>query len=62
MKITVEFIDNKGFWHSRTAKSKKLLLAWFAQLRSGSEIFWQGKNHCTISQQYCTAKIGLFAE
>ena len=38
MKIDVEFINCKGFWSRRTAKSKKLLLQWLNSLIKGTEI------------------------
>lgn len=56
MEVTVEFIDRKGFWHIKRAKSKKLLMQWFAQLHKATEIHWTKKNHCVVSQQYCQAK------
>ena len=33
MRVTVEFIDNKGFWHQKIAKSKKLLMEWLNLIR-----------------------------
>ena len=52
MKISVEFIDSKGFWHIRTAKSKKLLMKWLKALAKGTEIRWRNKNSVFVSQQY----------
>ena len=52
MKIDVEFIDSKGFWHRRTAKSKRLLLQWLSALIKGTEIRWKNKNSVLVSQQY----------
>ena len=52
MKISVEFINCKGFWFQRTAKSKKLLLAWLNSLIKGTEIKWKSKNSIFVSQQY----------
>jgi len=52
MKINVEFINCKGFWFIRTAKSKKLLLKWLKSLIKGTEIHWKSKNRVLISQQY----------
>lgn len=53
MKVTVEFIDHKGFWHLKIGKSKQGVKDFFGALRKGSSITWTAKNHCTISQQYC---------
>lgn len=55
MKITVEFIDHKGFWHLEKGTSKKAIKKFFLLLRPGSYITWTAKNHCIISQQYCKA-------
>ena len=52
MKINVEFIDCKGFWHRRTAKSKKLLMKWLKLLKEGTEIKWKSNNSVFVSQQY----------
>jgi len=52
MKISVEFIDSKGFWHIKTAKSKKLLIKWLNALAKGTEIRWRNKNSVFVSQQY----------
>lgn len=52
VKIDVEFIDNKGFWHRKTAKSKKLLLQWLGALIKGTEIRWKSKSSVFVSQQY----------
>ncbi len=53
MKIQVEFIDHKGFWHLERAKTKKIVQEFFVALKKGSSITWTAKNRCTISQQYC---------
>jgi len=52
MRINVEFIDCKGFWHRKTAKSKKLLLLWLKSLMKGTEIHWKNNNSVFVSQQY----------
>lgn len=52
MKISVEFIDNKGFWHQRNGKSKKLILLWLKSLIKGTEIHWKNNNSVFVSQQY----------
>lgn len=52
MKIDVEFIDSKGFWHKKTAKSKSLLLKWLKALKEGTAIRWKSKNSVWVSQQY----------
>jgi len=56
MKITVEIIDHKGFWHIRRAKSKRLLLQWLKELAKGTEIQWRSKDKLFISQQYLPKK------
>ncbi len=53
MKVAVEFIDHKGFWHLEKAKTKKADKEFFTALRKGSSITWTASNHCIISQQYC---------
>lgn len=53
MKIYVEIIDSKGFWHTRQAKSKKLLLQWLDSLKKGTEIHWKNDKNVFVSQQYC---------
>lgn len=53
MKITVEFIDHKGFWHLKRAATKKAVKEFFAALREGSSITWTASNRCVINQQYC---------
>ena len=52
MKITVEIIDSKGFWHIKIAKSKKLLLKWLKSLKEGTEIYWKDKKSVLVNQQY----------
>lgn len=52
MKISVEFINCKGFWSQRTALSKKLLLQWLKSLKAGTEIHWKNKRSIFVSQQY----------
>ena len=52
MKISVEFINCKGFWFQRTAKSKKLLLQWLKSLKEGTEIYWKNEHSVFVSQQY----------
>ena len=54
MKITVEFINHKGFWRVFTVKSKKLLLETINALAQGTSVKWLSKNRVHISQQYCT--------
>lgn len=53
MKITVEFIDQKGFWHLKICKSKKLIQQWIKALHPQTCINWISKNRVLISQQYC---------
>lgn len=54
MRIAVNLIDRKGFYHRRTAKSKKLLRAWVKRLAKGTSVYWhENKAEVTISQQYC---------
>ena len=38
MNIDVTFIDNKGFWHRETGKSRKLTLEFIKTLVKGTEI------------------------
>ncbi len=52
MKVTVEFIDHKGFWHQRTGKSKKLVKEWIKALKYGTCVNWLRPNYVHISQQY----------
>lgn len=52
MKIDVQFIDSKGFWHRRTAKSKKLFLKWLKSLKKGTEVKWASNNSVFVNQQY----------
>jgi len=53
MKVTVEFIDHKGFWHLKKSPSITAVKRFFALLYPGSSITWTAKNHCIISQEYC---------
>ena len=52
MKIDVTFIDNNGFWHKETGKSKNLILKWVKCLHKDTEIRWQDKASLFVSQQY----------
>lgn len=52
MKITMEFIDQRGFWHTATCNSKKKALKTFKILADGTEIKWVNKNKVIVSQQY----------
>ena len=52
MLIDVEFIDNKGMWHKKTAKSKILCLKWLESLKKGTEIRWKNDSSVFVSQQY----------
>lgn len=53
MKITVEFIDHKGFWHLKIGKSKKLVQQWIKALRPRTCVYWMSKSRVSVSQQYC---------
>lgn len=53
MKISVEFIDNKGFIHFETGKSKKAVLELIGKMKEKTEVRWLSKNSVFISQQYC---------
>ena len=55
MFIDVEFIDSKGKWHKKTAKSKILCLKWLESLKWGTEIRWKSDNSVFVSQQYIKA-------
>ena len=52
MHIDVTFIDNKGFWHKETGKSRKLTLEFIKTLVKGTEIRWDNRRRLFISQQY----------
>lgn len=52
MKIAIDFIDNKGMFHKKQAKSKKALSELIKGLKEGTEVYWHGPDHVTISQQY----------
>lgn len=52
MKIDVELIDSKGFWHRKTANSKSLLLKWLESLPEGAETRWKSKKSVFVSLQY----------
>jgi hypothetical protein len=52
MRINVEFIDSKGFWHKEIFKTKSELLKWVKALKKGTEIYWKNKNSICVSQQY----------
>lgn len=40
VKVNMQFIDNKGFIHFATAKSKKRAVESLKTLREGTEIRW----------------------
>jgi len=52
MKVTIEFINHKGFWRQYFAESKLHVKNIMAVLKEGTTITWTKKNHCVISQQY----------
>lgn len=52
MKVTMEFIDNKGKWHVARANSKKKAVESFKALHPETEIHWTKKDHVVVSQQY----------
>ena len=52
MTITMEFIDNHGFWHVATCNSKRKALESFKALHPQTEIKWTAPNHVVVSQQY----------
>ncbi len=53
MKITVEFISQKGFWRLGHFTTKQLFQQWFKALRPETSIYWMSKNRVSVSQQYC---------
>ena len=52
MTITMEFIDNKGFWHHATCNSKRKALESFKALHPQTEIHWTSPTNVVVSQQY----------
>jgi len=52
MKISIQFIDEKGFIHFEVGKSKKKVLDFIEKLREGTEVKWLDGNRLFISQQY----------
>lgn len=52
MKVVMEFIDQKGFWHVARADSKKKAVQSFKALHPETEIRWVSKNRVVVSQQY----------
>ncbi len=52
MRIDVELIDAKGFWHKKTALSKSLFLKWLESLPGGAEVHWKGRKSVFVSLQY----------
>ena len=52
MKVTMEFINQKGFWHVARCDSKRKAVESLKALHPETEIKWIDKNHVTVSQQY----------
>lgn len=52
MKVTMEFIDQKGMWHIARADSKRKAVESLKALHPDTEIHWTKKNHVVVSQQY----------
>jgi len=52
MKIVMEFIDQRGFWHIARCDSKKKAVESFKALHPETEIRWVDKNRVVVSQQY----------
>ena len=52
MKVHMQLIDNKGFIHFATAKSKTVAVKSLKTLKKGTEIHWTSPNKVIVSQQY----------
>lgn len=52
MKITMEFIDRKGFWRLLTCEGKRKAIESLKALHPQTEIHWTKPNHVIVSQQY----------
>lgn len=56
MKVTMQFIDSKGFIHFASCNSKKKAIESLKTLKEGTEIHWTSPNEIIVSQQYLRAK------
>ena len=52
MKVHMTLIDNKGFIHFFSAKSKGSAIKSLNTLKEGTEINWTSPNTVFVSQQY----------
>jgi len=52
MKVVMEFIDQKGFWHVARCDSKRKAVESLKALHPGTDIKWVSKNKVVVSQQY----------
>ncbi len=55
MKVHMQLIDNKGFIHFGTAKSKAVAIKSLKTLKEGTEIRWTSPTEVFVSQQYLKA-------
>jgi len=52
MKVHMQLIDNKGFVHFLSCKSKRKAIESLSTLKKGTEIRWTKPNEVFVSQQY----------
>ena len=52
MKVTMEFLDRKGFWHLFNFSSKKGAIMRIRGLHPQTESHWTSPNHVIVNQQY----------
>ncbi|KKN50759.1 hypothetical protein LCGC14_0629290 [marine sediment metagenome] len=52
MRVHMQFIDQGGFIHFGTAKSKTAAVKSLKTLKEGTEIRWTSPNEVIVSQQY----------
>ena len=52
MKVHMTLIDNRGFIHFLSAKSKGSAIKSLNTLKEGTEINWTSPNTVFVSQQY----------
>lgn len=52
MRITMEFIDTKGFMHIKSCNGKQKAIESLKALHPQTEINWTTNNHVIVSQQY----------
>lgn len=52
MKVHMQFIDQGGFIHFGTAKSKAAAVKSLKTLKEGTQITWTSRSEVIVSQQY----------